>query len=405
MKNLIILLMTIYSSLFTMLSYSQSGISVNTTGAAADNSAILDISSTLQGLLIPRMTTLQRDAIASPSTSLLIFNVTTNCFEAYVNGTWYSVSCPPPCTTPTAPSPSTSSSTSSSIIWNWSTVNGATGYKWSTTDNYYNATDNGVNISYTQKVLTCNTSYTIYVWAYNACGNSIATTLTQATSDCTVGCSGIATVTDIDGNIYNTVSIGTQCWFKENLKTIKYNDGTIIPNVIKNSEWANLTIGAYCAYNYDVNNANIYGQLYNWFAVNDSRMLCPEGWHVPSHNEWTTLERTVCSSSTCNTDFPYDSSVNGFRGTDEGGKLKETGTTYWLSPNSGATNSIGFSGLPGGYRHIDASVLIGLYGMWWSSTGTSSSSAWARYLFYLGSDIYHNYPDKKYGFSVRCLKD
>jgi hypothetical protein len=183
--KLFIKLIVILNLCLSLNLFSQNGMSVNTTGLPADASAILDVSSTSQGLLIPRMTTVQRDKISSPVLSLLIFNTTTNCFEAYVNGTWYSVSCPPPCSLPLAPATGTNISSQTQITWIWNSVNGASGYKWSTANNNSNAADNGISTSYTQTGLTCNTSHTLYVWAYNSCGVSATSkALSQTTSAC-----------------------------------------------------------------------------------------------------------------------------------------------------------------------------------------------------------------------------
>jgi hypothetical protein len=173
-------------SLFTIHCFSQ-GVSVNTTGTAADNSAILDVSSSSQGLLIPRMTTVQRDAIVSPALSLLIFNITTNCYEAYVNGIWYSISCAP-CNQPSPPLAGTNIPDYTQIVWNWNPVNGATGYKWNTVNDYASATDNGTSTTLTQTCFDCGKIYSIYVWAYNSCGISTATELTQSTTACLSGC-------------------------------------------------------------------------------------------------------------------------------------------------------------------------------------------------------------------------
>ena len=137
----------------------------------------------------------------------------------------------------------------------------------------------------------------------------------------------------------------------------------------------------------------------------DSRKLCPAGWHVPSDNEWTTLERAVCSSSTCNTDFPYDDPNYGLRGTDEGGKLKEAGITHWNSPNTGATNSSGFTALPGGSRNsIGEYDFIGSRGYWWSTTERYAAHVWNPALFYDNSAVARYDYDPDVGFSVRCLK-
>ncbi|MBC8345375.1 MAG: fibronectin type III domain-containing protein [Candidatus Marinimicrobia bacterium] len=167
------------------------------------------------------------------------------------------------------------------------------------------------------------------------------------------------TVTDIDGNDYKTVKIGGQAWMAENLKVTKYRDGSAIPKVHSNSDWSNLTTGAYAVYNDDDGNANTYGYLYNWYAITDNRIIAPTGWHVPTDDEWTTLI--------------------GFLGNDPGGKLKETGTAHWNSPNTGATNESGFTAIPGGSRASSIYSSSGGYfssvgsqGLYWSSTKCSS---------------------------------
>ena len=194
-------------------------------------------------------------------------------------------------------------------------------------------------------------------------------------------------ITDIDGNTYKTVTIGTQTWMAENLKVTKYNDGIAIPNVTDNTAWRELTTGALCDYDNTPSNSETYGKLYNWHAVNTGK-LCPTGWHVPSDAEWTEL-----------TDYLGGSSV-------AGGKLKETGTTHWASPNTGATNETGFTALPGGGRNYYGSfLLVGDSGLWWSATGGSTDYAWSRCVGYVYSNVGWNYDVKELGFSVRCLRD
>ena len=208
-----------------------------------------------------------------------------------------------------------------------------------------------------------------------------------------------STVTDTDGNVYETVTIGDQVWMAENLKVTHYRNGDEISNVIDNEDWFNITTGAYCSFNNDDSNIDTYGLLYNWYAVSDSRDLAPLGWHIPTDEEWKKLEIFIGMSQTEADDTSY-------RGTDEGGKLKETSTTHWLSPNEGATNSSGFSALPGGYLLSNGFFGLGTYGAWWSSsTEDSNDHAWHRYLYYYTSDIYRNPSHKEDGFSVRCVKD
>jgi len=207
------------------------------------------------------------------------------------------------------------------------------------------------------------------------------------------------TITDVDNIVYNTVKIGTQVWMAENLKTTKYNDGTPIPNITDNSAWAALTIGAYSDYDNTPSNSSIYGRLYNWYAVdnnaatkvasNGGKNVCPTGWHIPNEAELTIL-----------TDYLGGIMV-------AGGKLKEAGTTHWLSPNIGATNETGFTSLPGGMRDdVGAYNVIGLGGIWWTST--ENSTMHALYWWMLHEEAYLDNDDdnsKCSGYSVRCLRD
>lgn len=178
------------------------------------------------------------------------------------------------------------------------------------------------------------------------------------------------TVTDIDGNVYKTVKIGNQVWMAENLRVTRYRNGKAIPNVTTKSKWKKLKKGAYCSYKNNDSNIGTYGLLYNWYAVNDSRNLAPAGWHVPTDEEWKQLEMYLGMSQT-------ETNDTGWRGTDEGGKLKEIGTTHWKSPNTGATNLSGFTAVPGGCRTYDGTFYsIGTSAYFWSATEIDSYSAW-----------------------------
>jgi uncharacterized protein (TIGR02145 family) len=210
-------------------------------------------------------------------------------------------------------------------------------------------------------------------------------------------CTG--TVTDIDGNVYQTVLIGDQWWMMENLKVTHYRNGEPIPHVTDGGEWDDLSSGAYCEYNNDPANVETYGRLYNWSAVDDSRNLAPEGWHVPTDAEWKQLEMYLGMSQA-------EADGTEWRGTDEGGKLKETGTTHWQSPNEGATNESGFTALPGGSRgYYGLFYLMGDFAYFWSSTEGSSNGAWHRFLHCSSSKVSRNDFSKQNGFSVRCVRD
>ena len=211
------------------------------------------------------------------------------------------------------------------------------------------------------------------------------------------------TVTDIDGNIYETVKIGDQWWMAENLKVTNYRNGEAIPNVTDNTEWSNLTTGAYCNYDNDESNVETYGRLYNLYAVGDSRNIAPLGWHVPSDEDWKQLEMFL-GMSQAEVDVEDD-----WRGTDEGGKMKEAGTTHWRTPNTGATNESGFSALPGGRRTgWSGGSFPDNYGAhFWSSTEVYGN-AWSRVLDYDNSQIFRSgmiNTSKGTGLSVRCVMD
>ncbi|MCX6237285.1 MAG: fibrobacter succinogenes major paralogous domain-containing protein [Bacteroidia bacterium] len=201
--------------------------------------------------------------------------------------------------------------------------------------------------------------------------------------------SATGTVTDKDGNVYHAVTIGKQVWMAENLKTTQYRNGDPIPYVTVNTSWAALTTGAYCWYNNDAtSNKATYGALYNWETVKDKRNIAPAGWHVPTDAEWTILTTFLGGKGLA------------------GGKLKETLTSHWSAPNSDATNSSGFTALPGGYRKNDGAFgNVSYVGGWWSSTEYSKTVAWYRYVDYSSSYVYSCSSYKNSGFSVRCIKD
>ncbi len=258
-----------------------------------------------------------------------------------------------------------------------------------------NKTTDGAGVgSFASSIMGLTVGTLFYVRAYAT--NSAGTGYGNTQSFTTVA----GTVTDFDGNVYQTVTIGNQVWMAENLKVTHYRNGDAIPFVTFAPTWAALTTGAYCDYYNDANNAITYGKLYNWFAVNDSRSIAPTGWHVPSDAEWMELEMSLGLSLA-------EAVATGTRGTDEGGKMKETGTTHWTSPNTGATNGSGFSALPGGYRYYDGYYSDkNLRGFFWSITEFAYDRAWYRYLGYDQSGVSRASSGLKvYGFSVRCVKD
>jgi uncharacterized protein (TIGR02145 family) len=200
----------------------------------------------------------------------------------------------------------------------------------------------------------------------------------------------ITPLTDIEGNIYNSVRIGDQVWIRENLKTTKYNDNTNIPVVTNNITWIALSTPACSWYN----NSKLYGDqkygvLYNWFAVNTGK-LCPAGWHVPNDDEWTTLVEYMGGEYYA------------------GGRLKELGTSHWTDPNLGASDIYGFSALPGGFRtglNTGSFRAMGYIGRWWVSTESDSVWARGRTIFFDAVEVVRGMGLKKNGYSVRCVKN
>ena len=291
------------SSLFTMMLLLNSSmlfaqVAINTTGTNPDPTAMLDISSTTKGLLIPRMTQAQRTAINAPAAGLLVYQTDNTAGYYYYNGA------------------------------NWVSVESAG-----------------------------------------------------------TGSNSTSTCIDYDGNAYPTFQIGTQVWMAENLRVTHYRNGDVIPNVTDNSAWAALTTGAYCWYNNGQGTNAKFGALYNWYAVDDSRGLCPVGWHEPTDAEWTTLTTYLGGLTVA------------------GGKMKSV-SALWNSPNADATNNSGFSGLPGGYRYNNGYFYdIGDVGFWWSSTEYGSEIAWSRQLSHATPNVYPMELSKLSGLSVRCLRD
>jgi uncharacterized protein (TIGR02145 family) len=301
----------------------------------------------------------------------------------------------------------TDQSANNPTSWQWNFGDGNTSALQSPQHNYQNAGN-----------------YTVQLTVTNSHGSDteIKTNYIAVTPGGGTGqpCPGTPTVTDIDGNIYNTVLIGDQCWRKENLNTTRDAAGN--------------NITRYCNGN-NTTNCELYGGLYTWATVMNGQSssssnpsgvkgICPDGWHVPSHHEWTQLEQYICNAlgnSNCETQFPYDHSTTGWRGTNEGNALKscrqvnsplggDCNTSEHPRWNSDGTHhgfdEFGFSAFPGGYRYTDGTFSsLGTFGSWWSSTETSSTYAWYRYVYYSNGRVHRYSYYKSSGFSVRCLRD
>ena len=216
-----------------------------------------------------------------------------------------------------------------------------------------------------------------------------------------------STVTDIDGNIYQTKKFGDQIWMIENLKVTHYNNNDSIRYIYDGDFWANTFSGAYCVYQHNPEYGNTFGNLYNWYAVNDERGLAPEGWHIPTDEEWMELEMFIGMTES-------EAYIEGLRGTNEGSKLAgrmdlwEYGYEYDMEitedPEFGLS---GFEGLPGGSRD-DFTGSFGYMGgnsAYWTSTESSNYLAWLRVLHYEHRGVWREHEGKSIGFYLRCVKD
>lgn len=250
--------------------------------------------------------------------------------------------------------------------------------------------------------LTAGTTYYVRAYATNIAGTyygyEVVFTTTGSGGGGGGGGTGIETApgqgVTFSGHAYSSIVLGNgQEWMAENLRTAVYANGDPIPNLQHGTEWINSENGAWVHYNNDAQFENPYGKLYNWHAVNDPRNVCPAGWHVPSEDDWN--EFTLYLDPTVATNFFNN----------VGGKMKSTGTQYWQSPNQGATNESGFSGLPGGGRVPGGFFGINGMGSWWSSTYNSNGYANTRNVRSDEGRIFMYGGSVQDGLSIRCIKD
>jgi uncharacterized protein (TIGR02145 family) len=332
------------------------------------------------------MSAFQRDQIVNPPDGLMVFcndcgNNGTGALCVYLNGSWMLVSLTA-CYVP-APAGGVHVPEQTAINWHWNAVPGALGYKWNFVNDYYTATEMGTETTKAETGLTCNTSYTRYVWAYSACGNSNPVALVQSTTSCDWVC-GLPMTDTRDNKIYNTVQIDAQCWMAQNLNT-----GTRIISTLTQTD--NGIIEKYCNLNLE-QECDIYGGLYLWWeamgydGTAGGQGICPAGWHIPTITEWNILIAYLGGASVT------------------GGKVKETGLTHWAAPNTGATNSSGFTALPSGLFSQSNFYAITTQFYGWTST----FNGWVINGILLKHDsetlTYMDfYPD--YGLAVRCVKN
>jgi len=287
----------------------------------------------------------------------------------------------------------------------------ARGVIWSTSANLTINDNEGITVdgagagSFTSNItgLEPETQYYVRAYATNSNGTGYGNALAFTTFE--------GTVTDIDNNLYQTVIIGNQEWMAENLRVTRYNNGDNISTGLSDAEWGSTTSGAYAIYNNDDDMLQAYGKLYNWYAVDDARGLCPEGWSVPSDADWTALVNYVVSGG-----FPNSNVTNGAGnalkscrqvGHPDGGDCDTSEHPRWDSDGTySGFDEFGFSALPGGSRFTNGSFAsLGTHGDWWSSTGYSSTYAWNRSMSHGNGNVYRLIYNKSYGFSLRCFRD
>ena len=249
-------------------------------------------------------------------------------------------------------------------------------------------TINGSDTSRYQSTMTgllSDTKYYVRAYAKNAAWTVYGEEVTFKTK-----------VADVEGNLYSTITIGSQVWMAENLRTTRYNDNTVIPNITDNSQWISLTTAAYCWYNNDITYKSTLGALYNWYTVS-TLQICPTGWHVPSDEEFKILEQTLGMA-------PDQLDGWGWRGTDVGMQMKDT--AGWDAGGNG-TNTSDFTALPGGYRYgvTGDFYLLTSISYWWTSTAHDADRGWYRRLDSTSGGVYRASTSKKGGKYIRCLKD
>jgi len=378
------------------------GVGINSGGQGPDASAILDVASSSKGLLPPRMTTAQRDAIVNPAEGLLIFNTTTKCIEYFAYQNWQSFNCAV-CPFPSAATTGIHVAGVNQVTWNWNAVAGATGYKWHTVNNIAAATDIGNVTTLTQSGLSCNTAYTLYVWAYNACGNAPVTTLSQNTLACPFSCGSSVTFTYKGQSVtYGTIqrayggTVGTKCWLDRNLGATQVaasstdvnaygdlfqwgrrDDGHQVRNSATTATLSSTITPSHSQFILAPNSPSDWLITPNstlWQGVNGQNNPCPVGWRIPTIEE-----------------------------------LEAERLSWSVQNNTGAFNSP--LRLPcGGWRFYNGSIMDpATSGNYWSS---STDGIYARVLVFLSSSLsppngasYLNGYFRSYGSSVRCIKD
>jgi len=371
--------------IFLILMAGHHGFSQSTTILPGGNSANIELTGGKNGMKIFGLTTEERDAISNPGRGYVVYNLSKNCIEVYNGSYWFNL-----CDKDADKLPlSTFTIQKNNLTVEFTnTSQRANSYLW----NF----GNGTTSTLKNPIITYASggSYTVSLEVTNEAGKNTSSQVVVVTPT-----SSPNTVTDIDGNLYNTVTIGTQVWMKENLNVTKFKNGDVIPNLTDNTAWGNTTSPAWCRYNNNPSTTNEfkYGLLYNGFAAQDSRGVCPNGWKVPSVSDYNTLIMYLGGVWVA------------------GGKLKQAGVdSYWSQPNTDATNESGFTGLPGGYRYgRRTDWAIGQYfssseeGYFITKDSSPSGGVYVLTLHYNNSSMEKSEDllFKSSGYSIRCIKE
>jgi uncharacterized protein (TIGR02145 family) len=358
MKNLSLFIVMLL--LNGSLLFSQVGI--NTDNSPPDPSAMLDVKSNLHGMLIPRMTTVERNAIATPAVSLMIFNTTTRCFEAYnsITSGWETIHCFA-CPMPAAPTAGIHIPSPSQIAWNWNPVSGATGYKWNRTNNYAAATDMGAATTKTETGLTCNTGYTCYAWAYNVCGNSTPVSLTQSTLAC-FSCGSSFTINHVAGTVApvtKSVTYGTvtnipgepsKCWITRNLGASQQPSACNDATESAAGWYWQYTLKQGYKHDGSIRTPSINPWItsisapYDWPAANDPCALeLGNGWRLPTYTEWNNVD-SVGNWNNCNNTYTSGLKLHaaGFLAYYDGSLINRGSDGAYWSSTPGSPGNLGW---------------------------------------------------------------
>lgn len=377
MKNSFFFL-NVLIALLTFSAYSQS-----TTISPGSTSESINLKGSNSGIVTSGLTTSERDAIVNPKEGQFIYNKTTKCFEFYNGSYWFNL-----CEDDVQKVPksiftiessglqvSFKNSSQKALSYFWSFGNGQTSTLSNPVVNYPDAG-----------------TYTVTLTVTNAIGSNSSSqtfTITNATN----------IITDIDGNSYNTVTLGTKKWMKENLKTTKYSNGDLIPNP-NSTSWSNLTTAAWCYYDNNSSNNTTYGKLYNFYVVEDYRNVCPNGWHVPTDAEWKALEIFLGMTQ-------VQADGEGWRGTNQGSILSGTASLWQagILKSNAQFGTSGFNAIPAGFRYISGVYgYLGSASLFWTSTVTDVSNSVVRNLYFDNIDVLRYSDFKTGGRSIRCVK-